>query len=190
MESEFRKVGFYAATGILIAGLIIAGVFLSGAQFPSITSPVSKAQTGTLIVLLTDAPVNLTKLDVTIGNLSAHSVEEEWINIPFVNGEEVSFNLLALQNVTMELSDAEIPVGNYTKIRMTIKNANATFANEDSEPVPLTVPSGHIDIITHFEIESNSTTVLLIDMEPDWVAISKTNHLRPIFKADVSTKPS
>jgi hypothetical protein len=191
MESEFRRVGLYAAIGILIAGLIIAGVFLSGAQFPSITSPVFKAQTGTLIVLLTDAPVNLTKLNVTIGNLSAHSVEEGWINLPFVNDEEeVSFNLLALQNVTMELSIAEIPVGNYTKMRMTIKNANATFANGDSEPVPLTVPSGHIDIIIHFEIESNGTTVLLIDMEPDWVAISKTNRLRPIFKADVSTKPS
>jgi hypothetical protein len=131
--------------------------------------------------------VNLTKLDVTIGNLSAHSVEEGWIDISFVNGEEVSFDLLALRDVTMELADAEIPVGNYTKMRMTIKNANATFASGNW--TDLTVPSGHIDIIIHFEIESNGTTVLLIDMEPDWVAISKTNHLRPIFKADVSTKP-
>ena len=182
MESEVRKIGFYAATGILIAVLIIAGVFLSGVQFPSI-----KIQTGTLLVLLTDAPVNLTHLNVTIDSFSVLNVEdgdETWINIL---KEEVYFDLLALENETMELSEKPIPVGNYTKMRMNIRTANATFANEEPvKTVNLTVPPGHIDIITHFEIESDDITVLLIDMQADWVAISKNNRLRPVLKASVS----
>ena len=179
MESEVRKIGFYAATGILIAVLIIAGVFLSGVQFPSI-----KIQTGTLLVLLTDAPVNLTHLNVTIDSFSVHGIKEGWINISFGSGkDEVSFDLLALHNVTMKLANATIPSGNYTKMRMTIKNANATYANGNW--TNLTVPPEHIDISIHFEVQSNDITIVLIDMEPR-VAISKTNRLKPEFKASVA----
>jgi len=180
MESEGRKLGLHAATGVLIAVLIIAGVFLSGVRFPSI-----KAQTGTLIVLLTDAPVNLTHLNVTIDSFSVHGVKEGWILIPFGSGKtEVSFDLLALHNVTMKLANAIIPDGNYTTMRMTIKNANATYA--DGNWTDLTVPSEHVDIIIHFEVKADDTTVVLIDMQADWVAISKTQRLRPVFKASVS----
>jgi len=65
-----------------------------------------------------------------------------------------------------------------------LKKKNATFASGD--PVELTVPPGHIDIIIHFEIESDDTTVVLIDMEADWVAISENNSLRPVLKASVA----
>lgn len=177
---EARKVGLYAATGILLAALMISGLYISGVRFPSLT-----AQTGTLIVLLTDAPVNVTHLNITIDSFSVHLENESWIDIPFVdNKDEVYFDLLELCNVTMELSVAEITAGNYTKMRMTIKTANATFASGD--PVELTVPPGHIDIIIHFEIESDNTTVVLIDMEADWVAISENNSLRPVLKASVA----
>ncbi len=177
---EARKVGLYAATGILLAAIIISGLYLSGVQFPSLT-----AQTGTLVVLLTDAPVNVTHLNITIDSFSVHLENESWIDIPFVdNKDEVYFDLLELYNVTMELSVAEITAGNYTKMRMTIKTANATFANGDT--AELTVPPGHVDIIIHFEIESDDTTVVLIDMEADWVAISENNSLRPVLKASVA----
>ena len=180
MESGVRKVGLYAITGILVAVLIIAGVLLSGVQFPSI-----KAQTGTLIVLLTDAPVDLTHLNVTIDSFSVHGVEEGWIPVPFGSEkEEVSFDLLALNNVTLKLANATIPAGNYTKMRMTIKNANATYV--DGNWTDLMVPPGHVDIIIHFEVKANDTAIVLIDMQADWVAISKTNRLRPVFKAYVA----
>ena len=105
--------------------------------------------------------------------------------MPFIDDvDEVYFDLLKLFNVTMKLSIAEMPAGNYTKMRMTIKTANATFANGDT--VDLTVPPGKIDIIIHFEIEHDDTTVVLIDMQADWVAISKNNHLRPVLKASVT----
>lgn len=184
MESNGRRVGLYAATGVLIAVLVIAGVFLSGVQFPSI--PSIKAQTGTLIVLLTDAPVNLTYLNVTIDSFSVHRVKEGWIPLQFDSGKtEVSFNLLDLYNETMKLTNATIPTGNYTKMRMTIKNATATFTNGEPCTENLTVPPGHIDIIIHFEIESDDIDVVLIDIQPDWAAISKNNRFRPVLKASL-----
>jgi hypothetical protein len=84
----------------------------------------------------------------------------------------------------MDLSIAEIPAGNYTKMRMTIRTANATFANGDT--VDLTVPPGKIDIIIHFEIARDDTKVVLIDMQADWVAISQNNRLRPVLKASIA----
>ena len=69
---------------------------------------------GTLMVLLTDAPVELEHLNITIDSLSARNVDndtEAWIDIPFVDGkDEVYFDLLALQNVTMNLAITEMPV--------------------------------------------------------------------------------
>jgi len=190
MESNGRRVGLYAATGVLIAVLVIAGVFISGVRFPSI--PGIKAQTGTLIVLLTDAPVNLTYLNLTIDSFSVHRVTEGWIPLQFDGGKtNVTFNLLDLYNETMKLTNATIPTGNYTKMRMTIRNATATFEERNGELriENLTVPSGHIDIIIRFEIEPDDTDVVLIDIQPDWAAISKTNQLRPVFKATVAQQP-
>jgi hypothetical protein len=180
METKGKRIGLYALTGILLAALMVSGVYMSGVRFPSLTG-----QTGTLVVLLTDAPVNITHLNITIDSFSVHLENESWIDVPFVDDkDEVYFDLLELYNVTMELSIAEITAGNYNKMRMTIKTANATFASGDT--VDLTVPPGHIDVIIHFEIVSDDTTVVLIDVEADWVAISHNNSLRPVLKASVA----
>jgi len=187
MEGNGRRIGLYAATGVLVAVLVVAGLFLAGVQFPGI--PGIKAETGTLIVLLTDAPVNLTYLNLTIDSFSIHSVEEGWIPLEFDSGKtEVTFNLLDLYNETMKLTNATIPTGNYTKMRMSIRNASVTYDDGKFLTFPgnLTVPKhGRIDIIIHFEIEPEDIDVVLIDIEPDWAAISKSNTFRPVLKASV-----
>lgn len=182
MGYDATKLGLYGISGVLVAALIIAGVIFSGLSLPSFVP-----KTGTLIIKLTDAPVDLKHLNVTIGNLSALRVEdgnETWEQLSFVdNVSEVYVDILALQNVTMDLSITDIPPGNYTKLRMTITTANATYIN--GETVDLKVPPGRIDVIVHFEIESGETTRLLIDMQADWVAISHSQRLRPVLKATV-----
>jgi hypothetical protein len=179
VETKGKRIGVYAITGIVLAALLISSVYMLGVPFPSL-----EEQTGTLIVLLTDAPVNITHLNITIDSFSVHHKNETWMDMPFVDDkDEIYFDLLRLFNVTMELSNTEMPIGNYTKMRMTIKTANATFVNGDT--VDLTVPSGKIDIIIHFEIENDDTTIVLIDMQADWVAISRNHRLRPILKASV-----
>jgi len=186
MENGAKKIGLRIAAGFLIAITIILAVFASGIQLPTV-----RAKTGTLTVLLTDAPADLKHLNITIDSLSAHNVddpEKNWVDLGFVNNEEeVYFDLLALYNVTMELSTEEIPAGNYTKLRMTIKSANATKSNGEIID-PLVVPPGKLDIIIHFEIKAEDTTFLLIDMEADWTAISKSDppRLRPVFKATIA----
>jgi hypothetical protein len=185
MENGTKKIGLRVAAGFLVAITIILAVFASGIQLPTV-----KAKTGTLTVLLTDAPTDLEHLNITISSLSAHNVDENWIELNFVGDKEsVYFDLLALYNVTMELSSQEIPVGNYTKLRMKIETANAT--KTDGEIIEdIKVPSGKIDIIIHFEIDSDETAYLLIDMEADWVAISQSNRLRPVFKATIAEPPA
>lgn len=174
------KIVLYALAGVLISLMIVAGLFVSGVQFPGTTSPETKTQTGSLIVLFTDAPVNLTHLNVTVDSFSILNDTGE-ISLPFVgNVSEINFDLLALQNITETITNSPVPPGNYTKMRMTVKQANATYP--DGNWTDLRVPSGKIDIIAHFEIKNASTTVILIDMQADWVAISHSGNLRPVFK--------
>ncbi len=182
MGYDSRKLSLYGISGVLVAALIITGVVFSGIRLPTFVP-----KTGTLIVKLTDAPVELKHLNVTIANLSAQRVDdgnETLEELSFVDGvSEVYVDILALQNVTRDLSITEILSGNYTKLRMTITTANATYVN--GETVDLKVPPGRIDVIVHFEIKAGETTRLLIDMQADWVAISHSQRLRPVLKAMV-----
>jgi len=196
MTVNGRKIGLYAAAGVLIAFLIITSVAVSSWKMPSLRFPLFAPpsplpppvlDTGTLAIMLTDAPVNLTHLNVTIDSISAHRQgydNETWVNLNFVNNvSEVYFDLLALQDVAMNLSLTEIPPGNYTMIKMHIKTANATYA--DGNTTDLEVPSEHIKVIIHFEIVVGGATTVLIDMQTDWVAVSHSKKLRPVLKATV-----
>lgn len=180
MAVNFRNVGMYGAVGVLVAALIIAGIMFSGLRLPTFIP-----NTGTLIIKLTDAPANITHLNVTITSVSVQRVEDDnetWEDLDFVGDvSNVSLDLLELENVTRDLIVEDIPSGNYTKIRLDIGAANVTYAEDDWEPVK--VPSGKIDLIVHFEIESGGVRIVLIDM---WVAISESGNLRPVLKADAT----
>ena len=71
MENGTRKIGIRAAAGFLVAITIILAVFASGIQLPTV-----KAKTGTLTVLLTDAPADLKHLNITIDSLLALNVDD------------------------------------------------------------------------------------------------------------------
>lgn len=193
MATNGKKTGLYATAGVFIAFLIIASMAVSSLTMPSLTFPwftpssPPTPNTGTLVVMLTDAPVNLTHLNVTLDSISAHRKgygNETWVNLAFVNNvTEVYFDLLALQDVVMELSIDEIPPGNYTMIKMHVETANATYANGNT--TDLDVPSEHIKVIIDFEVVEGETTAVLIDMQADWVAVSHNKKLRPVLKAKV-----
>jgi len=183
-----RKIALYAIAGVLISVIIVAAMFVSGIQFPGTVPSGAKIQAGTLMVLLTDAPVNLTQLNVTIDSFSIlNDTAETDLPINGIGGE-ITFDLLALSNVTETISNSQVSAGNYTKMRMTVKQANATY--QDGSWSTLSVPSGKIDIIAHFEIKNAGTTVILIDMQADWVAISESGNLRPVLKVKSVTTTS
>lgn len=186
MENEPKKIGLRVAAGVLLAVTIIVAVFASG-----ITLPDQGVKTGRLIVLLTDAPVELEQLMITITDLEVHKVGQEdgedgeWVTL--LEDEEITFDLLLYQNgETLNLASVDIEAGTYNKIRMNVSEADAYYPEDPNPPVSLSIPPGKIDVITKFELESDETEVVTIDMEPDWVAISESNNLRPVLKAIIS----
>ncbi len=139
-----------------------------------------------------DKPVELKHLNITIDSLSIKRVEndtERWIDLELLGGDPIYFDLLALQNVTVVLSDTQIPAGNYTKMKMHVLTANATYP--DGETVELRkVPSEHIQVLLkpHLEMRSDDSIKVIIDLEPDTakISISQSLNLKPTMKAMVS----
>lgn len=185
MAINNKKIGLYAITGVAIAVIVIVSIFASGVQFPGSSIPETNLPTGTLFVSIKDKPTDLLNLNITLSDLFVHNDDNNtWIQLNFTAGvKEVYFDLLSLQNITKELSVAEIPVGNYSKIRMDVKAANATF--EDGTTANLTVPPEHLDVIVKFQITQGHATEVLIDMQADSVAISSSHNLKPVLKATV-----
>jgi hypothetical protein len=178
-----KRVGLHATAGVSLALLIITAVVFS--SWMMLAPPALNA--GTLVILLTDAPVNLIHLNVTIDSISAHREgfgNETWVDLDFVDDlSEVYVDLLALQTEAANLSVTEVPPGNYTMIRMHIRTANATYA--DGNTTELEVPSGNIKAIIDFEIKKGEERWLLIDVVTDWIAVSASGKLRPVLKATI-----
>lgn len=201
MEHKSRTISLRIVAGVLIATAIIAAVFASGVQLPTTQTPNTQLETGHLTILLKDAPVDVDELWITITELEVHKSGDDagWISLDFIqSGDNVTFNLLEYQDENMlDLADVEIDTGNYTKIRMSVIKAEAWYYVEVEEnaattdeleidKVELKVPSNKLDVITKFEITGGDNVVVLIDMQPDYVSISRSNNLRPTLKATVS----
>jgi hypothetical protein len=190
MAVNAKKLSMYVFAGIASAVIIIAAIFTSGIQLPGSQNSQNIMHLGTLAVSIKDAPVDLSTLDITLDGLEVQGGDDgRWTKLNFTEGtNNVTFNLLALQDVVKELSVAQLPAGNYSKIRLHVSEANATFRDDSATqpPTPLKVPSDKLDIIIKFEIEEDATTQLLIDMTADWVAISNSHNLRPVLKATVT----
>ena len=184
MENGSQKIGLRVAAGVLVAITIIVAVFASGITFPS-----QEVKTGGLTLLLTDAPVDLERLMITIDGLEVHRIGIEdsydggWISLMDEGTEIGPFNLLEYQDGEMlVLVDDMIPGGTFNKIRMHILEATAIYpVGNEPEEDELTVPPGKIDIICKFELTEGDRTTVIIDMEPDWIAI-KNSKLRPVIK--------
>jgi len=187
MADEIRDLGIFAAAGILVAVLIIGGFVAGGIHFPSLRLPSMISDKGRLIIQIMDKPVNLTHLNITIDSLSIQDGEGNWTDLQLLGGEPIYFDLLALENVTMTLSDTKIPAGNYTMLKMHVLTANATKTNGEIID-PLNIPSSDIRVLLkpHLEMESESSITVTIDLEPDpKIAISHSLNLKPVLKAMV-----
>ncbi|MGD8506542.1 MAG: DUF4382 domain-containing protein [Candidatus Bathyarchaeota archaeon] len=189
MGEDMRHASIYGIAGILVAVLIIAGVVSSGLQFPSLRLPSFVSDKGTLIVEIMDGPVDLKHLNLTIDKLMIQNATEGWQNLTLIGGEPVYFDLLALENVTMTLSETEIPAGNYTMIKMHVLTANATDAEGETIHIRK-VPSEWIKVLLkpHLEMKSGGSVKVTIDLEPELakIVISHSLNLKPVLKAMIS----
>jgi len=184
MAMNAKKLSLYAIAGIATAIIVIAAISTSGIQLPSNANSQNPITLGTLVVTIKDAPVELSKLYVTIDNVEVQNQDSGWTKLPFSEGtESVHFDLLTLQEgITKDLSTTLIPEGDYSKIRLHVKDATATYS--DDSTADLNVPSDKIDIIIKFQIKEGETTNVLIDMT---ASISNQGNLKPVFKATATT---
>ncbi len=180
-----KKLSLYAIAGIATAIIIIAAISTSGIQLPSNGPSQNPMALGTLVVAIKDAPVELSELFVTIDSVEVQNQGSGWTKLPFIEGtDSVNFDLLTLKDISEDLSTTLIPQGDYSKIRLHIKDATATYS--DGTTAALNVPSDKIDIIIKFQINEGETTTVLIDMT---ASISNQGNLKPVFKATATTDP-
>ncbi len=140
--------------------------------------------TGTLSMEVKDSPISgVSHIYLTISNITLQGTGN--LTTTFKTGQ-VTFDLLALINVTKTLGNVAIHPGNYTMIRFTIVSANVAIAGLN---VSLTVPSGEIKVPIHFEIASGKTTVITLDIAVNQTEISTSYNLRPVVTGEV-TGPS
>jgi hypothetical protein len=191
MAATKRKIGIYTATGVTAAIIIIGAIFASGIHIPSGSN---SQGAGTLTVSIKDAPVDLKELWITVDSLYVQSVQDDkWTELTLDANQPVTFDLLKLKDSSLQLSQETISAGDYSKIRIGITSAKATYIDDKGTShtgEELKVPPGHIDVITNFKVEVGQVTGLLIDMQPDTAAISQSGNFKPIIKASITPIPT
>ncbi|MDP6666690.1 MAG: DUF4382 domain-containing protein [Dehalococcoidia bacterium] len=122
----------------------------------------SETGTGTLEVRITDAPdPSITAVYVTTDNIEVSVAGEGWLT---AIDEEITFELLALEGVEAVLGTAELPVGKYTQIRLSVPEVEVV---KDGELVTAEVPSDTIKLVGNFELAADQKTFISLDFEVD-----------------------
>ena len=178
---------FHGTAGVLIAVVIIAG-FVAGNY---LLQPVN----GTLTILITDKPVALKNLNMTIDWVKIKDDAGNWYDLELANPDEDGtfyFDLLSLQNVSETLSVTDIPAANYTAIWIHVLTANATLP--DDKTVDLNVPSDVVKVLLkpYLNLEEGGQVTVVVDLQPEdmeTIAISQSLNLRPVIKAIVPGTP-
>ena len=125
MAATKRKIGIYATAGIAAAIIIIGAIFASGIQIP-LGSNIQSA--GTLKVSIKDAPAELEELWITVDSLYVQSVQDDkWTELTLDANQPATFDLLKLKDNSLQLSQDIISAGDYSKIRIGVTSAIATY---------------------------------------------------------------
>ncbi len=123
--------------------------------------------TGTLEVLLHDAPANYDAVNVFIESVEVNNANTDtgWVEI---NSPQQSYDLLELTNGAMEvLGSAELETGIYNQIRLILSSDGHSVVIDGTEH-DMFIPSGAqtgIKLNVNAEIESDITYRLLLDFD-------------------------
>ena len=140
----------------------------------------SSSGTGTLEVRVTDAPdPSITAVYVTTANIEVSVAELGWLS---VIDEEITFELLALEGVEAVLGTAELPIGNYTQVRLSVTEVQI---EKDGELITAEVPSGKIRLVGNFELVADEKTFISLDFEVDKSLVDRRRQgflFKPVIK--------
>lgn len=185
------------ARGIITAGL---GVFLAMGGLTSCsdsTGPTGSQETGTLRVLLVDAPIqfqNVESLEVVFEKVLVHRSSEAdtskdgWFVVldDTLSEEERTFDLLQLVNgVFATLGEVELEAGVYTQIRIMLEQATLIV---DGAPQDLFIPSGAqtgIKLVGGFKVDPNVVTEITVDFD-----VARSLHEAPPGSGNFILRPT
>lgn len=134
---------------------------------------------GSVTVLLTDAPIDLSEFSgvcVTLDELLLYgeNSDDDVVEMelpPISTGAGLTLNLLDFQNgETYALGQVEAPAGDYHKLRMRVAEAWLT-RDEGDDPCttgleePIFVPSGKVDIPVPFSLGGGEKIEVTIDFD-------------------------
>ncbi len=149
----------------VIALTLLASLGLAGAS----CVPIVQAKTGTIEVRVTDAPGNVTAIEVTVSEVEVHKEvagEGEWTPLTITGPNP--FDLIKIRDQTQTLATEDIETARYTQIRMTVEMVEVTYL-EDGVPTTeeATIPSGELKFVRPFDVVEGGTTTLIIDFDAD-----------------------
>lgn len=143
----------------------------------------TNSSTGTLEVRVTDAPdPSITAVYVTTDLIEVSMAGEGWLT---VIDEEITFELLALEGVEAVLGTAELPVGKYTQVRLSVPEVEI---EKDGELVTAEVPSDTLKLVGNFELAADEKTFISLDFEVDKSLVDRKKQgflFKPVIKLAV-----
>jgi len=163
------KKWFVLLTVMVIAALLLAGC---GSTGPS-------SSTGTLTVLVTDAPsYTVNSVVVHFSEVWVHKAAEgkdgdgKWIQLNITGGMlgEGSFDLAKLEEEgeTEELAAAELVAGKYTQLRVVMDEdlgVQVDYDENEGDPVNAKLPSGTLKFVRPFMVEADGSTEIVLDFD-------------------------
>ena len=176
--------------------MALSVLFLGLSGCGSSSSETTTSDKGSVALYLTDAPGDYKSVFITIKDVSVHFVSTEDENTSsddnsteesgwkIIASPNAKYDLLTLQNgVLAKLGITELAVGKYTQVRLILSEEvitdgdgsdDAPYANyvvyDDNTSQELTVGSAFntgIKLNHNFEVESNTTTSLVMDFDAD-----------------------
>jgi len=158
---------------------------------PPPSPPVANTSTGSIVLLLTDAPtdeLSAIYLDVTevslIGDIGQQLV---------FSGKE-TVNLLDLANYDLPITSSEVAAGSYSEIRLQVENLELVDKASGASVFPALPANGRIDLLIRGGFAIFPDTTLLAEMDID---ANKSLHVvgtgsskyefRPVVKVDLMT---
>lgn len=181
------KIGILLATMLTAIAMLVAGCAVPGTSSPPSGQVV---KTGSVQMWVTDAPRsdNISEIWVTVSDVKIHeaavgqvsdngSDEAEgeiddsvdtggWISVNMTGPNR--FDLLTLRGdeggLQQVLATANLTVGQYTQIRMTVGKVEVKIDGVLKDAV---LPSGKLKFVHPFDIQADSVTKLLFDFDAD-----------------------
>lgn len=157
LESEGVSLGTISIVVATIAILIVAGI---GVVL------VSGGPTGALSINVKDSAGDWKHVFVTFSKVEVQEAladnETGWHSLAIENS---TLDLTSLVNVSALLASGRITVGDYTQIRIIVGSVAGVMMN--GTMVSFKVPSGELKTTHPFEITTNGTKTLTIDIDLD-----------------------